>query len=47
MKKSQKNGLVCYEEPQLTIILLNVEQGFAISDETQMDDMNETPGTWL
>ncbi|MBO5814039.1 MAG: hypothetical protein J6R13_05955 [Alistipes sp.] len=46
MKNSQKNGLFSYEEPQLTITLLEVERGFAISDETQLDDMNENPGTW-
>ena len=46
MKNLKKNGLFSYEEPQLTITLLNVERGFAISDETVVDDMNETPGTW-
>ena len=46
MKNLQKNGLFSYEEPQLTITLLEVERGFAISDETQLDDMNENPGAW-
>lgn len=46
MKKRQANGLFGYQEPQLTITLLEVERGFAISDEAQLDDMNETPGSW-
>ena len=33
-----------YEKPQLTTILLEVEQGFAQS--SQLDDMKETEGEW-
>ena len=33
-----------YEKPQVTVILLQVEQGFAQS--SQMDDMKETEGEW-
>lgn len=33
-----------YEKPQLTIVLLEVEQGFAQS--SQLDDMKETEGEW-
>ena len=47
MKKTPKTGWCSYEEPQLTITLLNIEHGFALSDETQLDDMNETPGSWI
>ncbi|MBO5234332.1 MAG: hypothetical protein J6B27_01300 [Alistipes sp.] len=47
MKKTHRTGLFAYEQPQLTITLFQTERGFALSDETQLDDMNETPGTWL
>lgn len=33
-----------YEKPQVTAILLQVEQGFAQS--SQLDDMKETEGEW-
>ena len=33
-----------YEKPQLTMVLLEVEQGFAQS--SQLDDMKETEGEW-
>ena len=33
-----------YEKPQVTTILLQVEQGFAQS--SQLDDMKETEGEW-
>lgn len=33
-----------YEQPQVTTILLQVEQGFANS--AQLDDMKETEGSW-
>ena len=33
-----------YEKPQLTTILLEVEQGFAQS--SMLDDMKETEGEW-
>ncbi|MBR2859132.1 MAG: hypothetical protein IKB90_03425 [Alistipes sp.] len=33
-----------YKKPQVTAILLQVEQGFAQS--SQMDDMKETEGEW-
>ena len=33
-----------YEQPQVTTILLDVEQGFAQS--SMLDDMKETEGEW-
>ena len=33
-----------YEKPQMTMVLLEVEQGFAQS--SQLDDMKETEGEW-
>ena len=33
-----------YEQPQMTMILLDVEQGFASS--TQLEDMKESEGQW-
>ena len=33
-----------YEKPQLTMVLLEVERGFAQS--SQLDDMKETEGEW-
>ena len=33
-----------YEQPQMTTILLDVEQGFAAS--SQLEDMKETEGEW-
>lgn len=35
-----------YEKPQLSTILLEVEQGFAQSSPLQLDDMKETAGEW-
>lgn len=44
MKKTQMKAHLEYEQPQMTMILLNVEQGFGSS--TQLDDMKESDGEW-
>lgn len=44
MKRVTKVAAVEYEKPQVTAILLQVEQGFANS--AQLDDMKETEGSW-
>ena len=44
MKKTQMKAGLEYEQPQMTMILLNVEQGFGSS--TQLDDMKEGDGEW-
>ena len=44
MKKTQMKAHLEYEQPQMTMILLNVEQGFGSS--TQLDDMKEGNGEW-
>ena len=43
MRKTQMKALE-YEQPQMTMILLDVEQGFASS--TQLEDMKESEGQW-
>lgn len=37
MKKENKTGLMAYEEPRLTELLVAVEQGFSGSDYSQID----------
>ena len=44
MKKVIHNAAQEYEKPQMTMVLLQVEQGFAQS--SQLDDMKETEGEW-
>jgi hypothetical protein len=48
MKKTTK--ALEYTKPQVTTILLQVEQGFFVSESTegssQLDDMKETSGEW-
>ena len=44
MKNTQMKAQLEYEQPQMTMILLNVEQGFGSS--TQLDDMKEGNGEW-
>ena len=44
MKRVTMNVATEYEKPQLTAILLEVEQGFAGS--SMLDDMKETEGEW-
>lgn len=44
MKRALKRGVLEYEKPQVTTILLKAEQGFAKS--TQLEDMYETEGEW-
>ena len=48
MKKTTK--ALEYTKPQVTTILLQVEQGFAVSEpsngSSQLDDMKETSGEW-
>lgn len=47
MRKVTKKPLDNYEQPQVTTILLEVEQGFASSSPSSMlDDMKETEGEW-
>lgn len=44
MKRVMKRLATEYEQPQMTTILLDVEQGFAVS--SQLDDMKEDEGAW-
>ena len=44
MRKVTRKAAIDYEQPQVTTILLQVEQGFAQS--SQLDDMKETEGEW-
>ncbi|MBR6655458.1 MAG: hypothetical protein IKL20_02495 [Alistipes sp.] len=44
MRKVTRKAAIDYEQPQVTTILLQVEQGFAQS--SQLDDMKETEGAW-
>ena len=44
MKRVTRMAAQEYEKPQVTTILLQVEQGFAQS--SQLDDMKETEGEW-
>ena len=44
MKRVTQLATQEYEKPQVTAILLQVEQGFAQS--SQLDDMKETEGEW-
>lgn len=44
MRKTNKSGTLPYESPQMEMLLLSVEQGFAYS--TFLDDMTETKGEW-
>ena len=47
MRKVTKKPLDNYEQPQVTTILLRVEQGFANSSpNSQLDNMKETEGEW-
>ncbi len=47
MKRVTQNAAIEYEQPQVTTILLEVEQGFAgSSPNSQLDDMKETEGEW-
>ena len=47
MKRVTSRALDNYEQPQVTTILLQVEQGFASSSpNSQLDDMKETEGEW-
>ncbi len=47
MKRTKQEDLLFYEQPQLTVALFEVERGFAVSEDSQLDDMNENPGSWL
>ncbi len=44
MKKLLKRGALEYEQPQITTLLFEAEQGFATS--SMLDDMKETQGEW-
>ena len=44
MRKTNKSGTLEYESPQMEMLLLEVEQGFASS--TLLDDMTESGGEW-
>ena len=44
MKRVTQLATQEYEKPQMTMVLLQVEQGFAQS--SQLDDMKETEGEW-
>ena len=47
MRKVTRKAAIDYEQPQVTTILLEVEQGFASSSPNSMlDDMKETEGEW-
>ena len=49
MKKTTMAAME-YEKPQVTTILLQVEQGFSVSEpsnnSSMLDDMKETNGEW-
>lgn len=49
MKKTTMAAIE-YEKPQVSTILLQVEQGFAVSESSdgssQLDDMKESAGEW-
>ena len=44
MRKTNKSGTLEYESPQMEMVLLAVEQGFAGS--TSLDNMTESGGEW-
>jgi hypothetical protein len=48
MNKVTKKAAIDYEQPQVTTILLAVEQGFGGSGSSSvLDDMTESSGEWL